>query len=39
MSRSTVIRAVKSLKEKGIIRVRNNFENHYQRSNDYELVL
>ena len=39
MSRSTVIRAVKSLKEKGIIRVRNNFENHYQRSNDYELIL
>ena len=39
MSRSTVIRAVKSLKEKGIIRVRNNFSNHFQRSNDYELIL
>ena len=39
ISRSTVIRAVKSLKEKGIIRVRNNFSNHCQRSNDYELVL
>ena len=39
ISRSTVIRAIKSLKEKGIIRVRNNFENHFQRSNDYELIL
>ena len=38
ISRSTVIRAVKSLKEKGIIDVRNNFENHYQRSNNYKLT-
>lgn len=37
--RSSVARAVKSLKEKGIIRVRYNYENHIQRSNDYELIL
>ncbi len=39
ISHSSVARAVKSLKEKGIIRVRYNYENHYQRSNDYELIL
>ena len=39
MSRSTVIRAVKFLKEKGIIKVKNNFENHHQRCNDYEMRL
>ena len=39
ISRSSVARAVKSLKEKGVIKVRNNFENHIQRSNDYELIL
>ncbi len=38
ISRSTVIRTVKSLKEKGIIDVRNNFSNHYQRSNNYKLT-
>ncbi len=39
ISISSVARAVKSLKEKGIIRVRYNYENHIQRSNDYELIL
>ncbi len=39
ISRSSVARAVKALKEKGIIRVRYNYKNHIQRSNDYELIL
>ena len=39
ISRSSVARAIKSLKEKGIIRVRYNYENHIQRCNSYELIL
>ncbi len=39
ISRSSVARAVKALKEKGIIRVRYNYENHIQRNNSYEIVL
>ena len=39
ISRSSVARAAKALKEKGIIRVRYNYENHIQRNNSYEIVL
>ena len=39
ISRSSVARAAKALKEKGIIRVRYNYENHIQRNNSYEIGL
>lgn len=38
LSRSSVIRAVKSLNEKGIISVKNCFKNHLQKSNFYEIT-